>query len=48
VVATLDPGLEVQVVERRAHLAHIICSNGWTTWVDARLLVTDGTDGVVQ
>jgi uncharacterized protein YgiM (DUF1202 family) len=46
VVASLDPGSEVQVLDRQDQWAHIACSNGWTTWVDARLLVTDGTDGV--
>jgi hypothetical protein len=42
VVATLDPGLEVEVVERRDQWAHVLCSNGWSAWVDARLLVTNG------
>jgi hypothetical protein len=42
--ATLDPYLEVQVVERRADWARILCSNGWVAWVDGRrLLVADGT-----
>ena len=42
--ATLDPYLEVQVVERRADWARIMCSNGWGAWVDGRrLLVADGT-----
>ena len=41
--ATLDPYLEVQVVERRADWARIVCSNGWEAWVDGRrLLVADG------
>jgi hypothetical protein len=41
--ATLDPYLEVQVVERRADWARIVCSNGWGAWVDGRrLLVADG------
>lgn len=38
-VAQLDPGLDVQLVERRADWAHVVCSNGWEAWVDARRLV---------
>jgi hypothetical protein len=42
--ATLDPYLEVQVVERRNDWARIVCSNGWEAWVDGRrLLVADGS-----
>jgi len=37
--AHLDPGLEVQVVERRADSAQVACSNGWTAWVDDGRLV---------
>ena len=43
VVATLDAGLDVQVLERQAQLAHVVCSNGWSAWVDARLL-TNGAE----
>src|SRR3954452_18153057 len=33
--ATLDPRLEVQLVELRADgWAHVVCSNGWPAWVD--------------
>jgi hypothetical protein len=46
IVGTLHPGSDVQVLDRQDQWAHIACSNGWTTWVDARLLVTEGTDGV--
>lgn len=35
----LDQWLPVQVVETRGEWAHIACSNGWQTWVDARRLV---------
>src|SRR5689334_13099264 len=36
----LDPHLEVQLVEQQANgWARVVCSNGWSTWVDARLLV---------
>ena len=34
----LDPGLEVQVLEQHGDWAKILCSNGWSAWVDARLL----------
>ena len=34
----LDPGLDVQVLERSGDWAHVRCSNGWETWVDARVL----------
>jgi predicted lipid-binding transport protein (Tim44 family) len=34
----LDPGLEVQVLEQHGDWAKILCSNGWSAWVDARQL----------
>ncbi|HXA27962.1 MAG TPA: hypothetical protein VN193_04365 [Candidatus Angelobacter sp.] len=34
----LDPGLEVRSLERRGEWMHVECSNGWTAWVDARLM----------
>ena len=34
----LDPGLEVQVLEQQGDWAKILCSNGWSAWVDARQL----------
>jgi hypothetical protein len=37
--ATLDPGLDVMLLEQRADWAHVRCSNGWEAWVDARRLV---------
>lgn len=37
--ATLDPGLDVQVLEQRGQWAHVVCSNGWDAWVDAGRLV---------
>ena len=37
--AVLDPGLDVEVFERRADWAHIRCSNGWEAWIDGRDLV---------
>jgi hypothetical protein len=36
----LDPGLDVQVVEQQGEWAKILCSNGWSAWVDARQLLT--------
>ncbi len=41
-VATLDPDLPVQVLDRWGDWAQIACSNGWTAWVDGRRLV-DGS-----
>jgi Bacterial SH3 domain len=35
---TLEAGLPLQVVERRAAWAQVRASNGWTGWVDARKL----------
>jgi hypothetical protein len=32
----LDPGLEVQVLEQHGDWAKILCSNGWSAWVDSR------------
>jgi hypothetical protein len=35
----LDPGLEVQVLENLPNgWTHILCANGWSAWVDGRLL----------
>ncbi|MFE4021561.1 hypothetical protein ACFXPZ_29865 [Streptomyces sp. NPDC059101] len=36
----LDPLLPVRVVERRGDWALALCSNGWSAWVDGRLLLT--------
>jgi hypothetical protein len=38
VVATLGGGLPMQVTEVRGAWAHILCSNGWTGWVDGRII----------
>lgn len=38
VVATLDPLLEVAVVDRQDGWAQIVCSNHWAAWVDSREL----------
>jgi hypothetical protein len=35
----LDPLLPVQLSERRGDWAHVLCANGWSAWVDGRLLV---------
>lgn len=38
-VAQLDPWLPVRVLERRPDgWAHVLCSNGWSAWVDGRRL----------
>ncbi len=36
VTGTLDARLPVQVLERRGEWAHVVCSNGWSAWIDAR------------
>ncbi|MDX3340744.1 hypothetical protein PV409_22565 [Streptomyces sp. ME02-6979.5a] len=36
----LDPLLPVQVQDRRGDWAYVACSNGWSAWVDGRLLVS--------
>jgi hypothetical protein len=36
--ATLDPGLEVQVLTRWGDWAYIRCANNWSAWVDGRRL----------
>ncbi|WP_431952564.1 hypothetical protein [Actinacidiphila sp. bgisy167] len=38
--AGLDPLLPVRVTERQGDWARIVCSNGWSAWVDGRLLIT--------
>ncbi len=38
--AKLDPGLELEVVERLGDWAHVRASNGWMGWVDGRALQT--------
>ncbi|MGW1029623.1 hypothetical protein ACWD4J_39090 [Streptomyces sp. NPDC002577] len=37
--AALDGLLPVQLVDRRGDWGRIVCSNGWSGWVDGRLLV---------
>ncbi|MFG3351951.1 hypothetical protein [Streptomyces sp. NPDC048001] len=36
----LDPLLPVQLLERRGDWSRVLCANGWSAWVDGRLLVT--------
>jgi hypothetical protein len=38
VVANLAPGLPIQVTEVRGAWARVVCSNGWTGWVDGRII----------
>ncbi|WP_328761851.1 hypothetical protein [Streptomyces sp. NBC_00272] len=35
----LDPFLPVQLLTRRGEWGEILCANGWSAWVDGRLLV---------
>ncbi|MFD9218967.1 hypothetical protein ACFWDI_02770 [Streptomyces sp. NPDC060064] len=35
----LDPLLPVRLVDRRGDWGRILCANGWSAWVDGRLLV---------
>ncbi|MGW3991356.1 hypothetical protein [Streptomyces sp. NPDC004830] len=35
----LDPLLPVQLLERQGDWGHVLCSNGWSAWVDGRRLV---------
>jgi hypothetical protein len=35
----LDPRLEVDVLKRQGEWAQVRCDNGWTAWVDGRLLL---------
>ncbi|MFD0310318.1 hypothetical protein [Streptomyces sp. NPDC127119] len=35
----LDALLPVRLVERRGDWGHVLCANGWSAWVDVRLLV---------
>ncbi len=37
-VATLAPGLSLQVLERLGAWAHVLTATGWSGWVDGRLL----------
>jgi len=39
----LDGGLEVQVDERAGNRAHVICSNGWSCWVEGADLQAIGS-----
>ncbi|MFN2569919.1 MAG: SH3 domain-containing protein [Candidatus Dormibacteria bacterium] len=38
-IARIDGGVPLQVTETAGAWAHILCSNGWTGWVDFRILV---------
>ncbi|MEV0298371.1 hypothetical protein [Nocardia sp. NPDC050710] len=37
-VARLDPGVELQILGHSGGWAHIVCSNGWSAWVDGRAM----------
>jgi Bacterial SH3 domain len=38
IVATLGGGLPIQITEVRGAWARVLCSNGWTGWVDGRII----------
>ncbi len=38
--APLDPLLPVRVVDRRGDWGRVLCANGWSAWVDGRLLIS--------
>ncbi|MEV6104818.1 hypothetical protein AB0M28_08900 [Streptomyces sp. NPDC051940] len=38
--APLDPLLPVQLVQRIGDWGRIVCANGWSAWVDGRLLIS--------
>jgi protease PrsW len=38
-IVTLPPGVQLQVVEAAGAWARVVASNGWSGWVDGRLLV---------
>ncbi|MFC9327127.1 hypothetical protein [Kitasatospora sp. NPDC057015] len=38
--ARLDPLLPVQLLDRQGDWSRIVCSNGWSAWVDGRLLIS--------
>ncbi|WP_425471232.1 hypothetical protein [Streptomyces roseicoloratus] len=42
--ASLDAFLPVQLTERVGDWGQVLCSNGWSAWVDARLLVSVPAD----
>ncbi|MFJ7068231.1 hypothetical protein [Streptomyces sp. NPDC101115] len=42
--ASLDAFLPVQLLERVGDWGQVLCSNGWSAWVDARLLVSVPAD----
>ncbi|ROQ99466.1 hypothetical protein EDE04_6020 [Streptomyces sp. 2132.2] len=37
--AALDPFLPVRLLSRRGEWGEVLCANGWSAWVDGRLLV---------
>jgi hypothetical protein len=37
-VARIDPRVELQLLERAGDWAHIVCSNGWSAWVNGRAI----------
>jgi hypothetical protein len=48
VIATIEARVEVVVREERGAWAEVLCSNGWSAWVDGRRLIAVGAPGVPQ
>ena len=46
-VATIDGGVEVEIRSRRGDWTEVVCSNGWSGWIESRQLVLKG-DAPVQ
>jgi hypothetical protein len=46
-IARLDPGLEVEVTERWGDWTRVVCSNGWSAWLDGRALEESGVGSEV-
>ncbi|GAA2252118.1 hypothetical protein GCM10010232_45440 [Streptomyces amakusaensis] len=40
----LDPLLPVRLIDRYGDWSRILCANGWSAWVDGRLLITVGRE----
>lgn len=45
VVAQVQPGVRMQLMEQRGAWGHVLFSNGWSGWVDARRLVAAPAPG---
>ena len=41
-MAAIPAGMDVQLTEQQGDWARVLCSNGWSAWVDARQLIALG------